>query len=107
MHNTVELFCHQVGNYVEVQFLEQHTHPFDTHTHKNLIWQDHCAKSPFLYLNIASSKKYLKHVLRCTRADAKPYTGNSLISRAFVSPGKLQVSLAVSNLPTLTPPLSF
>lgn len=79
----------------------------DKHAHKNLIYQDHCAESPFINLNIASNEKYLEHAVRCTRVDIEPFTGSGLISRAFVSPQKLQLSHTVSNLPTLTPPLAF
>lgn len=66
MWGIVELFCHQVGNYIQAQFWKctftfTHTYLWYTHTQKNLIWQDHCAKSPFSSLNMASSKKYLKH----------------------------------------------
>lgn len=62
---------------------KKHPHAFDTHTERNLIWQDHCAKSPFSSLNKAGSKRYLKQRGEVRQADTKPHTGGGQISKAL------------------------
>lgn len=49
-----------------------HTHTISVHTRKNLIWWDHCAKSPFFNLNMAGSKEHLKHDGRVNQGRHKP-----------------------------------
>lgn len=59
-----------------------------THTQKIIICQNHCAKSPFSGLNVASSKKYLNSPRKVHQGRHKAVQRGSQISQAFVSQWK-------------------
>lgn len=117
---TVELFCHQVGDELSIRVEKRKKKSTVTHysslTHAwgegNLIWQDHCAKSPFFHVLIWP----VVRIYSCCTLGmvhqgiyTKLYTqeGGRFGRGFFVSPRKLKVSLTVSNLPTLTTPFAF